>query len=382
MVILTAEAPVNIALIKYWGKVDEQLHLPANPSLSLTLASLKTITQVRSDASLPESFTSLRLNGEEQQVIPDKMVRLISLLREERRKKELLLNREEQEARSSWGLEIISKNNFPTSAGLASSASGYACLVYLLGQLWELDHLSAEALSGYARLGSGSACRSLHGGLVLWPGGGEQAVQVAPASFWPELRVLAVVVSTAKKEMSSRRGMKICRETCPFFPARLDQIPARLARLTTAMLAKDLGEAAGLIKQDSNEMHACCLASTPAFFYLSDVSLQIIQMVESHFSHLCAYTFDAGPNAFLICSSETVQPILERLLLTFPPSSSSDSRDSRDSWDSREELSFLGDWPDECASLLSRNPGRGRRIKQIWCSTLGNGPIVVPNDLM
>ncbi|KAG0365319.1 diphosphomevalonate decarboxylase, partial [Mortierella sp. AD032] len=162
----TCTAPVNIAVVKYWGKRDTSLILPTNSSLSVTLSQdqLHSKTTIRASAD----FTSDRLwlNGHEESI--EKNKRLVACLRETRALRSTLESENAALPKlSQLKIHICSENNFPTAAGLASSASGYACLVYTLSKLFELP-LNASDLSVVARQGSGSACRSLFGGFVAW----------------------------------------------------------------------------------------------------------------------------------------------------------------------------------------------------------------------
>uniref|UniRef100_W5LZB6 Diphosphomevalonate decarboxylase n=1 Tax=Lepisosteus oculatus TaxID=7918 RepID=W5LZB6_LEPOC len=215
--LVTCTAPVNIAVIKYWGKRDEDLVLPINSSLSVTLHQdqLKTTTTVASSRSLKED--RIWLNGKEENI---NLPRLQSCLREIRRLARKRRSSGDGGAESSGlahKVHICSVNNFPTAAGLASSAAGYACLVYALARLYGLE---AE-LSEVARLGSGSACRSVYGGFVQWLMGEREdgkdsvAEQVEAESHWPELRVLILVVSAERKLVGSTAGMQTSVETSP-----------------------------------------------------------------------------------------------------------------------------------------------------------------------
>ena len=155
--IVRAEAPINIALVKYWGKVHDTLILPANDSLSITIdmAAMKTVTTV----SMVDGPDSLVLNGKAAE-ITTRIANVIKTVKE-------MANKYGTGVDVSKGLQIESENNFATAAGLASSASGLSCLGFALAKLYGLP---AEAVdpSVLARLGSGSACRSIYGGFVVW----------------------------------------------------------------------------------------------------------------------------------------------------------------------------------------------------------------------
>ncbi|KAJ3331496.1 diphosphomevalonate decarboxylase, partial [Kappamyces sp. JEL0680] len=168
---VTCSAPVNIAVIKYWGKRDTQLMLPTNSSLSLTLSQddLRSTTTIRASPAFPTP-DCLWLNGIKQDSKAKRLLNVISQARSAR--KDMEKNDKSLEALSSWPLVIASVNNFPTAAGLASSASGFACLTFALAELYELT-LDMPEISRIARMGSGSACRSLFGGYVKWEMGRE-----------------------------------------------------------------------------------------------------------------------------------------------------------------------------------------------------------------
>ena len=204
---VTVTAPVNIAVIKYWGKRDKKLILPTNSSLSCTLSQdhLHTRTTIRASPTFTRD--RLWLNGVEERI--DASERLLNCIITTRQLRTELESKDSSlPPLSAWGLHICSENNFPTAAGLASSASGYAALVSALAKLFELPH-DGQELSKIARTGSGSACRSMFGGFVAWEAGQKDdgsdsyAVQVAPANHWPDLQALICVVSDAKKTVSS-----------------------------------------------------------------------------------------------------------------------------------------------------------------------------------
>ena len=212
---------------------------------------------------------------------------------------------------SALPLHIVSSNNFPTAAGLASSAAGFAALVRSIADLYALPHSAAE-LSLIARQGSGSACRSLMGGYVAWRAGSKPdgsdslAEEVAPAAHWPQMRALVLVVSAARKDVPSTAGMQVTVQTSSLFQTRAEVVvPARMERMEHAIRDRDFDAFARLTMQDSNGFHAVCLDSWPPIAYLNDVSRAAVRIVEGINRHstdagaglVAAYTFDAGPNA-------------------------------------------------------------------------------------
>lgn len=231
---------------------------------------------------------------------------------------------------SSYPVHVCSENNFPTAAGLASSASGLAALVYTLSQLFELT-ISTSEVSRIARQGSGSACRSLFGGFVAWEMGQKEdgsdslAVQIAPETHWPELEALICVVSDAKKGTSSTAGMQSTIKTSPLMNERINQVvPARMEGMTKAILDKDFQSFAELTMRDSNQFHAVCLDTYPPIFYLNDTSRAIMQLIHEYNATSedgklkAAYTYDAGPNAVIYAPKENMTEIIQLIGHYFP----------------------------------------------------------------
>lgn len=328
----TARSPTNIAVIKYWGKRDETLILPINDSISVTLDPDHLCTTTTVAVSPAFDRDRMWLNGKEISLSGD---RYQSCLREIRRrasdvedeKKGIRIQKEDWE---NLHVHIASYNNFPTAAGLASSAAGFACLVFVLAKLMHMkeDH---GALSSIARQGSGSACRSLFGGFVKWvmgndvSGSDSVAVQLANETHWDDLVIIIAVVSSRQKETSSTAGMRESVETSSLLQHRWKEVvPKRILQMEEAIRARDFASFARLTCADSNQFHAVCLDTSPPIFYMNDTSHRIINVVErwNQFEGTpqVAYTFDAGPNAVLIARNrETATLLLQRMLFYFPP---------------------------------------------------------------
>ncbi|EDQ87730.1 uncharacterized protein MONBRDRAFT_26828 [Monosiga brevicollis MX1] len=196
----TATAPVNIAVIKYWGKRDTKLLLPINDSLSGTLSQDEMHARTTVAASESYAEDTLWLNNEQTDISNPRVQNVIRAMRAKAKAAHPDSTLPEQK------LLICSVNNFPTAAGLASSAAGYAALVAALAGLYDLP---VESLTDVARIGSGSACRSLSGGFVRWrrgelaDGTDSLASQVVPESHWPEMEVLILVLLTKFNAQSS-----------------------------------------------------------------------------------------------------------------------------------------------------------------------------------
>jgi len=232
-------APVNIAVIKYWGKRDTVLNLPTNSSLSVTLSQNDLRTHTTASCSATFTEDALHLNGTSQDVSG---ARQQACFRELRALRAALESTDSSLPKlSTYRLHIVSENNFPTAAGLASSAAGFAALVRAIADLYELPQSPTE-LSRIARQGSGSACRSLFGGYVAWEqgtaadGSDSLAVEVAPASHWPEMRAAILVVSAAKKGVSSTSGMQATVATSALFSHRAEVVvPKRMEAMKKAI---------------------------------------------------------------------------------------------------------------------------------------------------
>ncbi|KZT10878.1 Diphosphomevalonate decarboxylase [Laetiporus sulphureus 93-53] len=327
----TASAPVNIACIKYWGKRDTKLILPTNSSLSVTLDQdhLRSTTTSRADPSFEKD--RLWLNGVEEEIKDGG--RLATCISEMKRMRREVERQDPSLPKlSSYGVHICSRNNFPTAAGLASSASGFAALVSSLAALYSLPASPSE-LSLIARQGSGSACRSLFGGFVAWemgskPDGSDSlAVEVAPREHWPDIHALICVVSDDKKGTSSTSGMQRTVETSTLLEHRIRHVvPARMKAISEAIRARDFDAFARITMQDSNQFHAVALDTDPPIFYMNDVSRAIIAIIVEYNrvsvanggKLKAAYTFDAGPNAVIYAPKENLKEIIELIVHYFP----------------------------------------------------------------
>lgn len=289
----TGRAHPNIALVKYWGKRDEALILPHQSSLSVTLAPLTITTRVEfGDKAAADSVT---INGETSQgSARDRVIAVIDRLRKQ------------QPALGS--VRVESAGDFPVSAGLASSAAAFAALAVAARKAAGFsldDHKEASIL---ARLGSGSACRSIEGGFCVWNRGsradGEDsyATQSFGPTHWPQLRMTVAIISRGEKEVSSRDGMRHTVETSPYYPAWVTDAEAEVKNATAAIGSRDL-EALGVIaERNAWRMHATALAASPPVCYLQPGTLRIIEgLRQLRADGLPAYfTLDAGPNPVVL----------------------------------------------------------------------------------
>lgn len=232
-----------------------------------------------------------------------------------------------QKVSPSWNVHIASVNNFPTAAGLASSAAGYACLVYSLARLYDIPF--SDELTAVARQGSGSACRSLLGGFVQWyrgvlPDGSDSiAKQIVSAEHWPNMRVLILVVNDQRKKTASTKGMQNSVNTSKLIHHRADKVvPERINQLKEAIRNRDFKTFGEITMRDSNQFHAIAMDTYPPCVYMNDVSHEIVSFVHAYnekMGSLCvAYTFDAGPNACLYVLAEHVPQLVDAIQKVFP----------------------------------------------------------------
>ncbi|KAJ9597539.1 hypothetical protein L9F63_011597 [Diploptera punctata] len=327
MNIVTCIAPVNIAVIKYWGKRDEKLILPLNDSISATLNTeqMHAKTTVMTSPEFKED--KIWLNGKEESFDNP---RLQNCLKEIRRRAKENVN-SEGDIDCSWCVHICSQNNFPTAAGLASSAAGYACLVYALAELYKVE----GDITAIARQGSGSACRSILGGFVHWHQGSASdgsdsiATQIVPESHWSQLRILILVFLERKLDSYRSKcslGMQKTAETSELLKHRISHsVPRRIQEITEAIVSKNFEKFAELTMKDSNQFHAVCLDTFPPNVYMNDTSHAIVSLIHAYNNALgenkVAYTFDAGPNACLYLLEPDVPQFLSVINHVFPPAS-------------------------------------------------------------
>ncbi len=299
--ISTVEATPNIAVIKYWGKRDEKLILPTNSSLSFTLDNkLKTRTTVIfSDKFLEDE---LWINGQKMDLTTNEMSERIEQL-----------NAIRNRAKIKEKAKIASLNCFPTAAGFASSASGLAALACAASKAAGLN-LTPTELSILARLGSGSATRSILGGFVEWtkgekPDGSDSfAIQIAPHTHWPELKDVVVITNSEKKKISSRAGMKRTIETSTLYSARIKYLSRAIEEIKQTVINRDFAKFGEIIMKESSNMHSVMLDTWPPIIYLNDKSREIIYKIHEinaqYGELIAAYTFDAGPNAHIFTTKK------------------------------------------------------------------------------
>jgi diphosphomevalonate decarboxylase len=295
----TAIAHPNIALVKYWGKRNVRLNLPAVSSLSLTLSHYRTQTEVRWDA--PRDVVTL--NGHP----PSKAqaARVFAFL--------------DRIDGARPPCAVHSDNNFPAGAGLASSASGFAALA-LAATTAAGQALDLTALSVLARQGSGSACRSLWGGFVEWRRGEEEdgtdshGIPLEGADDW-DIAMVAAVVHEGPKPVGSTAGMERSRETSPYYGEWVQGADADLQEAKAAIRARDLQRLGEVMESSTYKMHATMHTSRPPLLYWHPGTVQILHEVASmRADGLGAWsTMDAGPQVKVLCARTDAPQIARRL---------------------------------------------------------------------
>lgn len=287
---VTAYAPANIALAKYWGKRDHRLNLPMNGSLSISLGPLGTTTTITAAAN-----DGITLNGQavaENSTFARRVWGFLARFVPDRNEK----------------IAIVTVNSIPTAAGLASSASGFAALTRALDRFFGC-RLSDRDLSIRARQGSGSACRSLWHGFVEWQCGtapdGSDSYGFPLACDWPELRLAVVTVDSTQKKMSSKDGMNHTLTSSPLYPLWPRQTERDLATIRAAILAQDLDTLGKTAEANALMMHATMIAARPSLCYWQAETLAVLRTVSRlREDGLSVYaTLDAGPNVKLLFAS-------------------------------------------------------------------------------
>jgi diphosphomevalonate decarboxylase len=297
----TAQACPNIAFIKYWGNRDNILRLPMNGSISMNLDRLTTRTTVSFQPSL--AFDELIINGHEITGAGlDRVSYILDIIRG-------MANIHDR-------AEVMTENNFPAGAGIASSASAFAALALAGSKAAGLVPSEPE-LSRLARRGSGSAARSIPSGFVEWQVGTTDedsiAFSIAEPNHWDLVDCIAIV-STLHKKTGSTEGHSIA-PTSPLQAARVADAPHRLELCRDAILKRDFDAFTSIVELDSDMMHAVMMTSTPALHYWKPTSLEVMNSVRAWRSEgipIC-YTMDAGANVHVICLESEAYTIEKRL---------------------------------------------------------------------
>ena len=294
---LYASAPSNIALVKYWGKRETRQNLPLTSSFSVTLDRMRTWVAI--DESKEDRWT---LHGD-----PKKAMRVL------------------EEARRSTGqtsaLSIHLQNDFPSGAGLASSASSMAALAFALDHALTGGKTPLREVARWARLGSGSAVRSLYGGYVLWHAGHDAEGRdcYAETRFEASAMPLSLVVCVANdqpKPIGSTAAMERCRDTSPRYEAFHARNPLDIESALAAVQQKDLHALARISEENCLAMHEVMHTATPPIDYFLEgthAAIAAVRKLREEAGIPCFFTIDAGPNVKVFCPPAFQAPITEAL---------------------------------------------------------------------
>lgn len=287
----TAVAPVNIALVKYWGKRDEIAVLPYNPSISLTLDALYTKTTLEEKSTPGVDFI---LNN-----------------RQEDTKKIIDFLRQFEGFDAQDGLKITSHNKVPTAAGLASSASGFAALSVAANAYYNTNY-NLPSLTKITRQGSGSAVRSLLGGAVIWhPDGTIESID-APLD---ELTFIIILINENKKLISSREGMKRTVRSSSLYEHWVAQAFRDAEDMKEALKHDRFSLVGTIMEKNALLMHATTMNAEPPFTYLTQETYKVLEILTTlRQKHVLAYaTMDAGPNVKILLKKKHTQTVIESL---------------------------------------------------------------------
>ncbi|MCI0709804.1 MAG: diphosphomevalonate decarboxylase [Chloroflexi bacterium] len=297
----TCVATSNIAFVKYWGRIDDKLRLPMNGSVSMNISGATTTTTVEFDSS-PDADV-VELQGK---TLDEQQIQRVSKH----------LDRIRQLAGFTSRAKVVSHNNFPMGAGIASSASAFAALT-VAGTAAAGLELSERDLTILARQGSGSACRSVPAGFVQWHYGETNedsfAEQIAPPEHW-NLHDLIAVVQTEHKAVSSAQGNALV-STSPFNEVRVREAHRSVEVIRRAILDKDFTTFGEEIEREAIRLHVIAMTSRPPIFYWSPVTLAIIQAVSQWRTEGLEsyYTIDAGANVHVIVQAQDAERVVQRL---------------------------------------------------------------------
>lgn len=292
----TAIAPSNIAFIKYWGLKDELLRLPTNGSISMNLSNLLTTTTVEFSQNIKKD--EIIINNEISEKETKRVITHLDRIR--------LL------AKIPLFAKVVSVNNFPTGTGLSSSASGFAALTTAATAAAGLQ-LSEKELSILARIGSGSACRSIPDGFVEWHQGrtseSSYAVSLYPSDYWDIVDIVAVV-NVGPKDIPTSQGQKFAHSS-PFFQKRLEFINKKISTIKKYLEEKNFASFGELIESEALELHAIMLTSKPSLIYWLPGTISVMKQVQKWRKEgIQAYfTVNTGQDVHIICQKKDAEKV-------------------------------------------------------------------------
>ncbi|HES3076426.1 TPA: diphosphomevalonate decarboxylase [Streptococcus pyogenes] len=293
--VITVTSYANIAIIKYWGKENQAKMIPSTSSISLTLENMFTITSV---SFLPDTATSdqFYINGVLQND-------------EEHTKISTIIDQFRQPGQAFVKMET--QNNMPTAAGLSSSSSGLSALVKACDQLFDTQ-LDQKALAQKAKFASGSSSRSFFGPVAAWD---KDSGAIYKVETDLKMAMIMLVLNAAKKPISSREGMKLCRDTSTTFDEWVEQSAIDYQHMLTYLKTNNFEKVGQLTEANALAMHATTKTANPPFSYLTKESYQAMEAVKElrQEGFACYFTMDAGPNVKVLCLEKDLAQLAERL---------------------------------------------------------------------
>ncbi|MGT2935951.1 diphosphomevalonate decarboxylase [Streptococcus castoreus] len=292
--VVTVISYANIAIIKYWGKEDQTKMIPSTSSISMTLENMFTKTSV---FFLPSTATGdqFYING----VLQDD---------KEHAKVSAIIDQFRNAPRPF--VKVETTNSMPTAAGLSSSSSGLSALVKACDQLFE-THLDQEVLAQKAKFASGSASRSFFGPVAAWD---KDTGAIYKVETDLKLAMIMLVLSDAKKPISSRDGMRLCRDTSMTFDQWVESSAADYQKMLMCLKTNDFEKVGELTEANALAMHATTKTASPPFSYLTEESYQAMAAVKKlrQEGYLCYFTMDAGPNVKVLCLEKDLEQLAQR----------------------------------------------------------------------
>ena len=294
-------APANIALVKYWGKRDEALNLPVTGSLSISLGPLGSHVELARGKGAADAIW---LNGQKlpaEKSFARRASAYLDLFR----------------PAADFFFELKARNTVPTAAGFASSASGFAALAKAADALFGWG-LARRELSIMARLGSGSAARSLEDGFVEWQAGtaadGMDSFAARLEAEWPVLRSGALMLCEHEKPIGSREGMRRSVETCEFYREWPGRVAKDLAALKAAIAQKDFAALGTIAEANALAMHALMMATRPPIVYALPETVAAMRKIWAMRAEGLPlwFTMDAGPNVKLLFEAKDEAQVCDR----------------------------------------------------------------------
>lgn len=293
--VITVTSYANIAIIKYWGKENQAKMIPSTSSISLTLENMFTTTSV---SFLPDTATSdqFYING-------------ILQNDEEHTKISAIIDQFRQPGQAFVKMET--QNYMPTAAGLSSSSSGLSALVKACDQLFDTQ-LDQKALAQKAKFASGSSSRSFFGPVAAWD---KDSGAIYKVETDLKMAMIMLVLNAAKKPISSREGMKLCRDTSTTFDQWVEQSAIDYQHMLTYLKTNNFEKVGQLTEANALAMHATTKTANPPFSYLTKESYQAMEAVKElrQEGFACYFTMDAGPNVKVLCLEKDLAQLAERL---------------------------------------------------------------------